>query len=50
MRRAEAAVADSVTVDGHEVKGLKVELRFCGLPVVKCIRRVHLHHAASPPE
>ena len=26
MRRAEAAVADSVTVDGHEVKGLKVEL------------------------
>ena len=24
--------------------------RFCGLPVVKCIRRVHLHHAASPPE
>ena len=23
---------------------------FCGLPVVKCIRRVHLHHAASPPE
>ena len=26
MRRAEAAVADSVTVDGPEVKGLKVEL------------------------
>ena len=26
MRRAEAAVADSVTVDGHEVKGPKVEL------------------------
>ena len=24
--------------------------RFCGLHVVKCIRRVHLHHAASPPE